>query len=309
MNVVEIQGLEKAFQNQKVLDAITLSIKEHTIFGFLGQNGAGKTTTMNLLLGLLKKDAGSMFICQKEVTYGQNETNQYIGYVCDVPVFYGYMNALEYLRLCGEIAKMPKEKIYARSETLLTLVGLWDAKKKKISGYSRGMKQRLAIAQALLNEPQVLLCDEPTSALDPVGRKEILDILMQIKEKTTILFSTHILSDVERICDEVAILHKGQIRVCGTLEEIRKTSKEAMCHIVCQSEEEAQRLSKEIESTFQQEIKVDQKEIKVYTKKEKPIDKKLMKLISESNVSVASISFQENSLEKVFMEVIQDEIL
>ena len=132
-----------------------------------------------------------------------------------------FITPLEYLKLCGEITNMKKEDIKKKSEELLELVGICDYKKRKISKFSRGMKQRLGIAQALLNEPKLLICDEPTSALDPIGRKEILDILLKVKERTTVIFSTHILSDVERICDEIAILRDGKITLNGTLSQIK----------------------------------------------------------------------------------------
>jgi len=130
------------------------------------------------------------------------------------------MKSREYLSLCGEIAGLSRRETKSRSDELLSLVGL-DGVKKRIGGFSRGMKQRLGIAQALLARPKLLICDEPTSALDPVGRKEVLDILRKIKGSTTVLFSTHILSDVEWICDRLAVLHNGGIAVCGTLSEIR----------------------------------------------------------------------------------------
>jgi len=135
----------------------------------------------------LKPDSGSVTVCGEKVTYGESKANRHIGFLPDVPEFYGYMNPMEYLKLCGEIAGLSKTQIKSRSEELLELVGLKD-QKKRISGFSRGMKQRLGIAQALLNEPKLLICDEPTSALDPIGRKEILDILLAAKGKTTIVF-------------------------------------------------------------------------------------------------------------------------
>ena len=189
MDILQIQNLSKSFGNHKVIDNLSFVVPEHSIFGFIGQNGAGKTTTMKMVLGLLKADSGSISVCGEKVSFGQTKTNQYIGYLPDVPEFYSYMRPKEYLKLCGEITGLPNEKIKRRSEELLTLVGLQDVN-KKIGGFSRGMKQRLGIAQALLNEPKLLICDEPTSALDPVGRKEILDILQQVKGKSTVVFST-----------------------------------------------------------------------------------------------------------------------
>jgi ABC-2 type transport system ATP-binding protein len=225
MDILEIQNLSKSFGNNKVIDGLSFAVPEHSIFGFIGQNGAGKTTTMKMVLGLLRADSGSISVCGEKVSFGQTKTNQYIGYLPDVPEFYSYMRPKEYLKLCGEITGLSNEKIKSRSEELLTLVGLQGVN-KKIGGFSRGMKQRLGIAQAILNEPKLLICDEPTSALDPVGRKEILDILQQVKGKTTVVFSTHILSDVERICDHVAVLNNGKLALSGTLTELKEKHRE-----------------------------------------------------------------------------------
>lgn len=220
MSALEIKNLKKQFGSHLVVDGLNLSVPEQSIFGFIGPNGAGKTTTMKMVLGLLKPDQGTIRVCGETVSYGETKTNRHIGYLSDVPEFYGYMKPREYLRLCGTITGMTQKDIKARSEELLSLVGLTDAN-RKISGFSRGMKQRLGIAQALLNEPQLLICDEPTSALDPVGRKEILNILLAVRKKATVIFSTHILSDVERICDHVAVLHQGKIQLTGTLAEMK----------------------------------------------------------------------------------------
>lgn len=220
MNILTIKDLSKSFGAQKIIDHLNLSVPEGSIFGFIGQNGAGKTTTMKMILGLLPADSGEISIDNELVRYGQSQTIQNVGYLPDVPEFYPYMKPLEYLSLCGEIIGFSKEKIKIRSAELLSLVGLENVK-KRIGGFSRGMKQRLGIAQALLTRPKLLICDEPTSALDPAGRKEILDILHKIKGNTTVLFSTHILSDVERICDRIAVLHGGKIAVSGVLSEIR----------------------------------------------------------------------------------------
>ena len=220
MDMLQITDLHKRFGEKQVLKGLTLSVPEHSIYGFIGQNGAGKTTTMKIILGLLQADAGEIMIAGEKVTYGQTATNRHIGYLPDVPEFYPFMTAAEYLTFCGEICGMKKSEIKSRSQELLTLVGLHD-ETHRIKGFSRGMKQRLGIAQALLNKPKLLICDEPTSALDPVGRKEILDILLAVKEQTTVLFSTHILSDVERICTDVAFLKDGMITMKGPLSRIR----------------------------------------------------------------------------------------
>lgn len=219
MDVLAIQNLKKNFGSKQVLCGLDLSVPEHSIFGFIGKNGAGKTTTMKAILGLLKWDSGEIYVMDEKVHFGQTSTNRYIGYLPDVPEFYSYMTPTEYLTLCGEVCGMDKTDIVTRSEELLELVGLGH-ECHCIKGFSRGMKQRLGIAQALLSRPRLLICDEPTSALDPAGRKEILDILLTVKEQTTVLFSTHILSDVERICTEVAFLNEGKIAMQGTISEL-----------------------------------------------------------------------------------------
>lgn len=222
MSILTIENLTKNFGEHTIINNLSFSVPENTIYGFLGQNGAGKTTTMKMVLGLLKPTSGRIFVCQEQVAYGQGKTNGHIGYLPDVPEFYGYMKPMEYLALCGEITGLDRRTVALRSEELLSLVGL-DKANKRIKGFSRGMKQRLGIAQALLSEPELLICDEPTSALDPVGRKEILDILLSVKGKTTVVFSTHILSDVERICDHVAVLHKGSLVLNGTLSQLKQS--------------------------------------------------------------------------------------
>jgi ABC-2 type transport system ATP-binding protein len=187
-----VRGVSKSFGGKKVLDGISFSVPENCVFGFIGANGAGKTTTMRLILGLLRADGGEIEVCGERVSFGRARTNRFIGYLPDVPEYYGYMRADEYLRLCGKIAESGGAEVSAGSgseagaETriaeLLEFVGLAEARdtRKKIGGFSRGMKQRLGVAQALLNKPKLLICDEPTSALDPVGRKEILGLLSSI---------------------------------------------------------------------------------------------------------------------------------
>lgn len=224
MDILTIENLSKNFGNNKVIEGLSFSVPEHSIYGFIGQNGAGKTTTMKMILGLLKADCGKVVVCGEAVSFGQTKTNEYIGYLPDVPEFYPFMRPKEYLKLCGDITGMSSGKIKSCSDELLALVGL-SGVNKKIGSFSRGMKQRLGIAQALLNEPKLLICDEPTSALDPIGRKEILDILLAVKGRTTVVFSTHILADVERICDHVGVLNNGRLALCGTLSELKAKHK------------------------------------------------------------------------------------
>lgn len=219
--MLEVSHISKSFGSRPVIRELTFTVPEHCIYGFVGKNGAGKTTTMKMILGLLRTDGGQIKVNGHPVSFGQNQTNKYIGYLPDVPEFYSYMTPAEYLGLCGEITGLSKKCSAGRIEEYLQLVGLFAERNKRIRGFSRGMKQRLGIAQALINRPLLLICDEPTSALDPVGRKEILDILVSVRDHTTVLFSTHILTDVERICDRIGILNDGTLAFQGTLDECR----------------------------------------------------------------------------------------
>lgn len=221
MNILSVKNLKKRYGNKEVLKGLDLTVPENSVFGLVGKNGAGKTTVMKAVLGLLMPDEGEVYVCGRKVSFGQTETNKFIGYLPDVPEFYSFMTSLEYLQFCGRLSGLDERSIKERSSRLLRLVGMNDST-HRIGGFSRGMKQRLGIAQALMNSPKLLICDEPTSALDPIGRKEILDVLYAAKEETTIVFSTHILSDVERICTNVAFMNDGVIALQGEISTVRE---------------------------------------------------------------------------------------
>ena len=297
MDMLRITGLHKRFGDKVVLDGLDLTVPEHSIFGFIGKNGAGKTTTMKMILGLLPADSGEISVGGEKVVYGQTGTNRMIGYLPDVPEFYSFMTAVEYLRFCGEITGMDKTEIGKRSGELLELVGLGD-ERHRIKGFSRGMKQRLGIAQALLNRPKLLICDEPTSALDPVGRKEILDILLMAREQTTILFSTHILSDVERICTDVAFLHNGVVSVQGKLSDIKTTYRTERYFLEPEREEDVRLLLQYFGSME------PEKGRGVSFCEEDHSVSEVLRFVADRNMPLIKIERMEPSLESLFMEVV-----
>jgi ABC-2 type transport system ATP-binding protein len=304
VEILRIENLKKQFNNLPIIDNLNLNIENNCIYGFLGQNGAGKTTTMKMILGLLKPDSGSIYVCNDLVIYGDSKTNQHIGYLPDVPEFYNYMTPKEYLNLCGEVAGIPIREAKRKSNELLDMVGL-GTYNRKISGFSRGMKQRLGIAGALIHEPKLLICDEPTSALDPVGRKEILDILLQLKDKTTVLFSTHILSDVEKICDNVAILHNGNLKMNGNLNELKELSRHDLISIEFHNYEDVFRMSdiiKSIESVTN--TKVTENIITVKVDHVEIAGRLILQVLVEHNMIIRKYEILEPSLENLFMEVV-----
>lgn len=219
MDALSIKGLTKKFGAFTAIDGLSLSVSAGDVYGFLGPNGAGKTTTLRILLGLAKSTSGTAEIFGADIGKSRDYLRD-VGYLPDVPAFYNWMNAREYLQFAGELLGMKKKAIVERSDSLLRVVGL--DTKKRIGGYSRGMKQRLGIAQALINEPKIVFLDEPTSALDPIGRKEVLDTIESIKTMSTVFFSTHILSDVERVCNKAAIIDRGRLIVCDEIANLKR---------------------------------------------------------------------------------------
>ncbi len=296
--MLQITGLRKQFGDREILKGLTLSVPQGSVFGFIGQNGAGKTTTMKTVLGLLKADSGEITVAGERVVYGETATNRLIGYLPDVPEFYTFMTPAEYLTFCGEITGIDRSELPGRVSELLEMVGL-GGENRRIRGFSRGMKQRLGIAQALLSRPKLLICDEPTSALDPVGRKEILDILLSVREQTTVLFSTHILSDVERICTDVAFLHNGIIHMQGPLDEIRTKYRTENYLLETVREEDTRRLAETLpflQPIGENLLRLNKSEEELYT---------TLRLVAEQKIPLKKLERQEPTLETLFMEVVE----
>ena len=308
MGILEISKLNKSFGEVKVLDNLNLDVPENSVFGFVGQNGAGKTTTMKIILGLIAANSGTVTVAGETVKYGNPQTNLKLGYLPDVPEFYGYMTPREYLAFAGEISGIPSEQIKKRSGELLEMTGLGKVKaNRRISGFSRGMKQRLGIAQALLGEPKILICDEPTSALDPAGRKDLLDILSVARERTTVVFSTHILSDVERICDTVAILHGGKCALSGSLAEISAMRRNDIIKITPVRADDREKIShalagakfvKNVESASADFVSAHVTDFEMASVV-------IMKILAEGEIPVSAFEIVEPTLESLFMEVTQ----
>jgi ABC-2 type transport system ATP-binding protein len=297
VSVLRIEGLCKSFGDKEVLKDLELSVPEGSVFGLVGKNGAGKTTTMKIALGLLKADAGEIALDGEKVIYGQTASNRHIGYLPDVPEFYSFMTAQEYLYFCGDISGIEKSEAKKRSAELLDLVGL-AGERHRIKGFSRGMKQRLGIAQALLGKPKLLICDEPTSALDPVGRKEILEILSSVKEQTTVLFSTHILSDVERICTDIAFINEGVIHTQGKLSDIKSKRRTNEYFLETERAADVQKLSEAFPKAVMRganTLSFGERDYSLF---------EVLGFVAENKIQLLKVERAEPSLESLFMEVL-----
>ena len=229
MIVIQTENLTQDFQTGfwrkrpvRALEGLNLQIESGEVFGLLGPNGAGKTTTFKILMGLIRPTGGNARILDADVQ--DVKVRQRIGYLPEQPYFYDYLTAREFLIYCGALCDLPKAEASQRTNELLQLVGLADSADKQLRKFSKGMLQRVGLAQALINDPEVLFLDEPMSGLDPLGRREVRDLIVGLRAKgKTIFFSSHILTDVEAMCDHVAILNKGRLVESGKLSEILKT--------------------------------------------------------------------------------------
>lgn len=316
MDVLQVKNVSKWFQTKdgkkEVIKDISFNIRKGQVAGLIGQNGAGKTTLMKMMIGLLKPSCGEIFLFDQLVQYGETKSNENVGYLPDVPEFYNYMNTREYLLLCGRITGLSGKALLSRINEVLDIVGL-EGEKGRIGTFSRGMKQRLGIAQGILNRPKFFICDEPTSALDPGGRKAILDILNILKEYSTILYSTHILSDVERICDNIIAINNGKISFQGSFEQIKANNPKKAVRLQLVNVGEKQRFLSYLQNKEQFSVgglllsleEQDEKSVVLYSEEPMKLQMIIFDLLLQLQIFSQKIELVEPTLEDVFMEAIQ----
>ncbi|HWX18617.1 MAG TPA: ABC transporter ATP-binding protein [Candidatus Binatia bacterium] len=221
---VEYRRRELCGATKPVVNNLNLSVQEGEVYGFLGPNGAGKTTTMNVLLGFTNATSGEAWLFGENVR--EPIARQRIGYLPELTYYYKFLSAEELLRFYACIFRIPKAERERRIDDVLKLVELEHARKRQIKTYSKGMQQRVGLAQALVNNPELLILDEPTSGLDPVGRMKVREVIQRLKnEGKTVFFSSHELGEVETVCDRVAILHQGELKLDGRLSELAESNR------------------------------------------------------------------------------------
>ncbi|MBU3184262.1 ABC transporter ATP-binding protein [Clostridium estertheticum] len=218
-DILTIDNLSKSYKDNQVLNNINLHIKAGTVYGFLGPNGAGKSTTIRIILGLIKKYTGDIKVFDHDLKKHKIEILNRVGALVESPSYYEHLSAYENLKIWAIMKNTP----YSRIDEVLKIVDLYDSKNKKAGKFSLGMKQRLGIAQALINSPDLLILDEPTNGLDPIGIKEIRALIISLSKKynKTILVSSHLLSEMELMVDDVGIINKGNVLYEGSLKELK----------------------------------------------------------------------------------------
>jgi len=301
---IELRGLTKVFRNTVALDHVDLVVRAGTVFGFLGRNGAGKTTALRILSGLARPTAGTARVLGHDVTQATDAVRARIGFLPDVPGFYPWMTAREYLEFAGRLFGLDAATLDARARALLEMAGLASVT-TQVGGFSRGMKQRLGIAQALINAPSLLMLDEPTSALDPIGRREVLEMVASLRGRTTVFFSTHILADVERVCDAVAILERGRVVASAGIAEL--TARASANRLIVEVEGDGAAASIErrlAERPWLKSLETVDRTLRMTVSDLPAAQREIPAAISDAGVALRRFEIGELSLEDVFVELV-----
>lgn len=303
--MIKVENLNKTFGSFQALKNVNINVKKGEIYGFLGHNGAGKSTTINILTGLSRPTSGNCYVNGYQLSKKLHPGDLHIGYLPEEPKFYPWMTGLEVLEYLGSI----KNKSFSRQriDEVVEWIGLTSAVKRKVGGYSRGMRQRLGIGTALLHDPELLLLDEPSSALDPEGRSDVLKLIIDLKERgKTVFFSTHILNDVERVCDSVAILNKGEVVLEKPLNDLLKENIMQVYDITVK-----QLCNPSIIKQLKQIPGVERVESKgncfsVWVKDTEEISVKLFTFLASTKLNVQSFLIRTKNLEDIFLKEVSN---
>lgn len=309
-SVIQTQNLSKNYGKFQVLKSLNLNVPANSIVGFLGPNGAGKSTTIKLLLGLTKPSAGSGTIFGKDIVNENQDIRRRVGYLAQNPNFYEHMTARQIMDLTARFFfRGPDNLIRERIDETLRLVGLDDKADRPVRGFSGGERQRLGIAQAQVNYPDLLILDEPAAALDPQGRRDVLEVMEKLRKHTTIFFSTHILDDVQRVSDRVIILNHGELIAQGSVEELLSASMGLNYRLVLKGD--ASRAQKHLQSfDWVQDVMIGHQNGKtamtIVIKDEEMAEKALLReVLSDENLIVLEFSRNKQNLEEVFLSLVE----
>jgi len=304
--IVEVEDLVKdvrpgfGLRRKRILDGISLSVESGEIFGFVGPNGAGKTTTLKVLMGLARPTAGRARILGHDVR--ESAYRRHVGFLPEAPYFYPFLTGAEILRFYARLSGVPERRMAERVDELLAAVGLSHAADVRLRDYSKGMLQRVGIAQALVHDPRVVFLDEPMSGLDPIGRKEIRDLVLKLRDEgRTVFMNTHILSDVDLLCDRIAILVRGRVRYQGRVESFLAAEERESDVVVASLAPETAAL---LEERFGARIAPAGANLDLRVP-EKQVDEVLRRVL-EAGARVLSVSPRRPSVEEVFLSAVRE---
>jgi ABC-2 type transport system ATP-binding protein len=305
LRVIECEGLTKEYKEHKALKNVTFSVDGIGCVGFLGGNGAGKTTTIRILTGLAAPTGGKVRVVGYDVVTDRNKVTSEVGYCPQIPAFYNYMTATEWMHWVGRLYGLDKHTITQRTDELLELCGINEARNRPISGYSGGMKQRLGIAQALIHNPKLLVLDEPVSALDPMGRYDVLLLIEKLKQHMTVFMSTHILDDIERIADHIVIIKDGTVVLSTSLDQLRADHVEPL--IEFKLDQQDIDLTDVLNGlTWIREWKLDAGIYKVLTDDMEKAKALLPHILLESGGTLEYYRLSASTLEDIFLKVVNN---
>jgi len=300
VSLLEVKGLTKQFGTSTVVDGLSFRISQGRCMALLGPNGAGKTTTLKMLSGLLEPSSGTIQFIDK----ARADIRESIGYLPQYPSFFNWMSGKEFLEFTAKLARISAKEAASRANELLNRVGLKAAAKRKIGGYSGGMKQRLGLAQAIIHRPKLLILDEPVSALDPQGRREVMELLSEMKQETTVLFSTHVLHDAEEISDDVIIMDRGRIVVEGDLQQLMRNHQKPQIRIKVGNARSEWILSLQ-NRPFVKEFEFELDRITLQVTSIPEARQSLLREIADLGIEVESFEIGQTSLEDLFMKAVQ----
>ena len=304
---IETRALTKHFGGILALDRLDLVVPQGSIFGLLGPNGAGKTTTIRILTGLARPTAGSASVAGIAVDLDQPELRRRLGYLDQDPRFYSWMKGRELLELVGRLHGLATSELRARVAEMLERTGLTAAAERRIGGYSGGMRQRLGIAQALLHGPQLLFLDEPVSSLDPEGRRDLLALIAGLRGEATVVFSTHVLSDVERICDRIAILDRGRLVTEGPLDELLAAHARPIYRLVPAPDQDAQvaaLIDRLRAAPWTTDVSIEHDVVRVAVSDPDAASGEILSFVVATGVVLDSFERARPTLEDVFLELV-----
>ncbi len=301
--MLEVRDIYKSFNGRPVLKGLNLKVDRGEIYGLVGENGAGKTTLMNIIIALLKSDGGEVVVDGVKISSPADIRGK-IGYMLDIPSMFEFMSAYEYLEYLASASELTKAQTAARSDELLSLVGLGGAGKMRIKTFSRGMKQRMGIAAGMLADPEIVLMDEPSSALDPKGRYEVTEIIRKLAGRgKTVLLSTHILSDVEKVCGRIGLLIGGRIKLEGSVSEILYKYSKPYYNIVPSESDSLQEVCDYLlGQNCAESVKVFDGRVCALTDGSEQGKKQLFSALGRSGFAFDSVALNKATMEQIFIE-------